>query len=537
MGAGLPAINNPILTKELRTRMRGTRAFWILFAYLGLLSLILFITYMEWWRNQRGDMAGNVGAGAFTVGKTFYSVLFTVQAVLVGIITPALTAGGVSIEKEQRTFELLSVSLLPRRSIVVGKLVAAVAFISLLLVASLPLVSVGFLLGGVSPGEVFGACGLLIVTAFLYGACGLAASSVAKNTTSATVLTYGTIAALFFGSFPLSILAMPGYVGAPGAIGTRGVGLTALNPIGAIAAVTQKEMYFGLTLPAWLMAITINGLLGVILTLVAIHRLEYPRSDRSGLLRLLTAAFVALAGFALYGITLPGNGLSSNAFVSAAILTVSALIPLIPLFATGEGLPERGGLLSALDPRRLRRGEAPSGLTYTLLLVLLCGLVMYLGARFGPGAGQVGAFLPTLRRLLALTLAAGLFFGSLGLFLSALLRARWSALAVTLSLMVTVYFVPAVFYSARSANARLSEASALDNSFYLSPLLSAVEISSAGGKLPAKQPAWINPRLLLGGNAPLWQTSAWLYLALSVPLLAGAALADKRRAKHQVSRH
>ena len=44
---------NPVLTKELRTRMRGSRAYWILFAYLFVLSLILFFAYLTWWQSQQ----------------------------------------------------------------------------------------------------------------------------------------------------------------------------------------------------------------------------------------------------------------------------------------------------------------------------------------------------------------------------------------------------------------------------------------------------------------------------------------------------
>jgi hypothetical protein len=177
---------NPVLTKELRTRMRGARAYWILFVYLLLLSLILFFTYMTWWQSQRGDDMG-AGQAAFSVGKMFYLVVLCTQSVLVGLITPALTAGSISIEREQRTYEMLSASLLPRRSIVAGKLWAASAFVGLLLTASLPLVSLCFLLGGVSPGEVFASYGLLLTVAFVYGGVGVAWSAIARKTATATV--------------------------------------------------------------------------------------------------------------------------------------------------------------------------------------------------------------------------------------------------------------------------------------------------------------------------------------------------------------
>ena len=36
--------DNPVITKELRGRMRGTRTYWLLFSYVLVLSLILFFS-------------------------------------------------------------------------------------------------------------------------------------------------------------------------------------------------------------------------------------------------------------------------------------------------------------------------------------------------------------------------------------------------------------------------------------------------------------------------------------------------------------
>ena len=456
--------DNPILTKELRTRMRGARAFWILFVYLSLLSVILFVTYLSWWQSQQNSFSNQ--NAAFTVGKTFYSVLFTVQAVLVGLITPALTSGGVSIEKEQRTFELLSVSLLPRRSIVLGKLTAAVSFVVLLLTSSLPLVSIGFLLGGISPAEVAAAFFLLVVTAFLYGAIGIACSAIAKSTSTATVMAYGTIILLFFSTLPLTLLAAPGFFGAPGSLGgARGVGLTALNPIGAVTAGTTQETFWGVHCPAWVTAFVLNGFLGIIFTVVAIHRLEYPRSDRSGLLRVLTALYIGMAAFCLYSLAAPGSSVFSRSLGLMATVTIALPFIIVPLFATGEGLPPGGLVWSLFDLRRLRKGEAPSGLIYCLLLVGVCAAIFTWGAQWSathgtvvlsppnpftngrqpnpmstpaPSPGMI-AWMPT---LFGLTVATVFFFGTCGLFFSALTGNRWSALSLTATAMILFTILP-----------------------------------------------------------------------------------------------
>ena len=534
--------DNPILTKEMRTRMRGARAFWILFVYLSILSVILFVTYFSWWQSQR-DNFGSQNA-AFTVGKTFYGVLFTVQALLVGLITPALTSGGVSIEKEQRTFELLSVSLLPRRAIVMGKLTAAVSFVVLLLVTSLPLVSIGFLLGGISPAEVATAFLLLTVTAFLYGAIGIACSAFAKSTTTATVLAYGTILAHFFITLPLTLLAAPGFFGAPGALGGgRSVGLTALNPIGAVTAGTTQETFWGLHAPAWGTALVINGFLGIIFSVVAVHRLEYPRSDRSGLLRVLTALFVALCAFCGYSLLAPGSTVITPDFTAAALVTIFFPLVIVPIFTVGDGLPEGGALRSFFDIRRLPKGEAPSGIVYCVLLVVLCGAVLAGGLRWlgNPPSGPspvgivtpfvpVGSLMQILPPLFVLTAATVFFFGAWGVFWSGLIGSQAAAAALTATTMVLFYAIPPALTTSRDT-ASAASGTAWDNGLYLSPLPGAVELSSADGKKQLRKYTVKSP--LVFGAMPFSTATSLLYGAGGVVLLFATRGAEKARKRRE----
>ncbi len=95
---------------------------------------------------------------------------------------------------------LRSTTLRPA-AIVWGKLASSVSFVVLLLTSSLPLLSLCFLLGGVSPGEVFFAYLLLIGDAFLFGAIGLCWSAYAANTATATVLSYATLIVFFAVTF------------------------------------------------------------------------------------------------------------------------------------------------------------------------------------------------------------------------------------------------------------------------------------------------------------------------------------------------
>ena len=82
-------LDNPVITKELRGRMRGARTYWLLFGYLLLLSLILFFSYLGWWNQHSSEMERGSASAGFTVGRTFFEILFYSQAVMIALITPA----------------------------------------------------------------------------------------------------------------------------------------------------------------------------------------------------------------------------------------------------------------------------------------------------------------------------------------------------------------------------------------------------------------------------------------------------------------
>jgi ABC-type transport system involved in multi-copper enzyme maturation permease subunit len=469
------ALENPALTRELRTRLRGSRAFVLLFAYLFVLAITLFIAYSSWATMQ------NANSGmAFQIGRRFFATLFIVQALLVAIITPSLTAGGLTIEREQRTLDMLKISLLSRFQIVWGKLIAALGYIALLIVASLPLFSLSFLLGGVAPDEIIICCALLLTTAFVYGAVGLGCSSIFKTTTYATLATYAVLTVMFFTTLPFTFSGM---ASAFGGIGGRasGMGLAALNPMGAMSSPGTMDSYFGITLPIWLTGGGMNLFLGTIFTIAAAHRIDYPRSDRSGLLRLLTAVYLAFLSLGSYhfitvGLRMLGGGTNDWAIVCGYVSAL-ALPVLIPLFVSSDGLPRTGGVWSLFNPGRLSCGEGPSGLLYVLLLIVMTMTIFFLVLRYDARLPQ--ASLTQIGQLTGLLLATAWGFGGLALFVSVVTRNRNISMIVTFLVMTVLYMIPLSLASwftdsapnaAKSAISGLSPLSAVTAIFNTTPI-------------------------------------------------------------------
>lgn len=234
---------NPVVLKELRGRMRGPRAFVVLTTYLLLMSgfvTLLYVVYVASTNDVYSAPSGQL------IGKFVFGSVVGIELLLVCFIAPAFTAGAISGEREHQTFDLLRTTLLSASQLVLGKLASALSYILLLLLAALPLQSLAFLLGGVSPEEVVIATLLLVATAFLFATSGVFFSSFMRRTLASTVLTYA-FALLATLGLPLILLALVPmgsllfYNSSPGPI-TEALfilgfwALIATNPIGTAVA-------------------------------------------------------------------------------------------------------------------------------------------------------------------------------------------------------------------------------------------------------------------------------------------------------------
>ena len=164
----------PMVQKEMRSFMRGRRAPLTLFFCTGAVAAIELLELSLLYRAP-GLFSGLERLAV--VGRQLFFTLTALEAVLVLLIVPLLTAGAISSEHRQGTMEGLLLTRLSGRDIVYGKLIAALGFFAVLLLCLLPVVSVVTLLGGVSPGEVMLVQLLLLATAYCAGAFGVLCSA------------------------------------------------------------------------------------------------------------------------------------------------------------------------------------------------------------------------------------------------------------------------------------------------------------------------------------------------------------------------
>lgn len=190
--------------KELRGRMRGRRAFTILTIYLALLAGFAWAVIKIQERGAANQSLAQPGSDVFPgaylgvgqvalgaqIGQTLFAALLFVLMLLVVFLAPAFTAGAISGERERQTFELLAATPLSGSAVVAGKLLSALGYLFLLIVASVPLMSLVFTFGGVAVDDIVRAYVVLVTTALAFGALGLFLSALVRRTGAATILSY-----------------------------------------------------------------------------------------------------------------------------------------------------------------------------------------------------------------------------------------------------------------------------------------------------------------------------------------------------------
>jgi ABC-type transport system involved in multi-copper enzyme maturation permease subunit len=202
------ALENPVVAKELKGRMRGLQGFTLLTVYLALISFFILSIYLF---IEVGSSTNSFGSPSDlqTIGKVIFSTVVLLELLMVSFIAPALTSGAISSEREHQTLDLLRVSLLSPAALVMGKLGSSVVYLLLLIVTAIPIQSLAFFLGGVGMAEMLVSTLMLVITAVFFGALGLFFSSISKRTLIATVSSYGSIILSFvlfvFSLFMLSI--------------------------------------------------------------------------------------------------------------------------------------------------------------------------------------------------------------------------------------------------------------------------------------------------------------------------------------------
>ncbi len=182
----------PILIFDLvraarRQRFVVARTFYVLLIALTLGWLFVMASGRHHWQVPSQQMTR-------FASNFFYAFLILQFSVMV-LLTPAYTAGAIADEKERKTLEFLLATDLSNCEIVLGKMLARLLNLGMLLLAGLPVLSFLQFLGGVDFGTMLAATAATAVTVFSVAALSILNSVLCRRARHAIVLTYVAVIA------------------------------------------------------------------------------------------------------------------------------------------------------------------------------------------------------------------------------------------------------------------------------------------------------------------------------------------------------
>lgn len=237
---------NPILHKELRLNMRTPKFPLTLALYNLVLSSVAILmlasfqnTLLGGWMVYYSDILG------------IFDVLGWIQCVLICFIIPVTTACSIAGEKERQTFDLLLTTTIHPFKIVIGKLIASICTTLLLVLSSIPILTISFVLGGMEWKYILYFAIMSVVISILIGSIGIFCSAFAKTTKVAIVFTFlGECFFLCITSFGTTLIKYAYYILTYDNVTEAGVELNVqwsailvlLNPIALYCDFMQKSL-------------------------------------------------------------------------------------------------------------------------------------------------------------------------------------------------------------------------------------------------------------------------------------------------------
>lgn len=193
---------NPILRNELKLHARTVRLPIILVIYNLVLSCVA-VLFMASIQNQYQSGYPI----QYDELMEIFTILGWIQCVLVCFMVPILTASAIAGEREKQTLDIMLTTSISPFSIILGKLVAAMCTVCILVLSSVPILSISFLFGGMSWKDMIAFLFVVIAIGVFVGSIGLFFSSLVKKTPVAIVLTFLVLGIVIIGTiafFPIA---------------------------------------------------------------------------------------------------------------------------------------------------------------------------------------------------------------------------------------------------------------------------------------------------------------------------------------------
>ncbi len=174
---------NPILKKEMMVGSRSMKMSWAIMAICGILTaIVVFVLIIT-------NLASSYGGYSYNSLIVLFPVLGCTECGLLSLMIPVITSASISGEREKQTLDIMLTTPLSPMSIVKGKLMSAMMIVMMYMIASVPVMAIAFVLGGLSWWNLIGLFIMLIYLGVYVGSVGIFCSSVVKKSIAATILT------------------------------------------------------------------------------------------------------------------------------------------------------------------------------------------------------------------------------------------------------------------------------------------------------------------------------------------------------------
>jgi ABC-type transport system involved in multi-copper enzyme maturation permease subunit len=170
-----------LVKRELLSNLRRVPSFLCLLLFVGFCTFVV----VSIWPTQGLNITLVGTLSRRLIVFVSYAMLFAAA-----IFVPALAAGAIVTEKEQRTFDLLNLTLISPGGIVMGKLLNTVGFYLLLVAAVMPVLGVIFFLVGVDWVVLVQSFCIIFATSVSCAVVGILSSAFFKRTFVAIAFAY-----------------------------------------------------------------------------------------------------------------------------------------------------------------------------------------------------------------------------------------------------------------------------------------------------------------------------------------------------------
>ncbi len=456
--------DNPIISKDFRTRMRERKAFSLMGWYVLLVTVVTGIALCLLW--QAYAPGGTLKIDT-EFGKQLFLILNGFQSLFLTLVVPILASGAISQEVEHKTIDALVMTRLSSLRIVLGKTLSAFLYAMILVATSIPLAGLCLMFGGISPAEVAYTYLALAGWALLLASATVMWSSMFERTIYATSVSLGLGVLWLLQTSSLlwiliACLRYPnGWTGLF-AFFLRGnasqlttSSLLASNPILAPLGKPADVSMLGVVVSAQVVGFVVTLMSCAILVLLACAHIRYRPVNGAVAVRLLILAhtFVGtLAGVSFYkfsGLSSLPTGYLVAAHAGGAIM--GNLWYVVPVCVGAMGRKTcRSVLRYAFSFRRIFKTDIGGAVGFLWLWMAVKFVAFALAAAQLPSSMN-----PALWSAYVKSAVAGFSIifaiAALGIFLSSACRSRRAAMGVALVPVIIVrlmiYTVPAMYTS------------------------------------------------------------------------------------------